>query len=252
MSAFWVGALFVAGSAMAETVWYGSVGTDRSGTADRAEMIGVRDSTVILDFSGGSQSEADNIQAQQPSVFPVELESYCVLSFDGLFGTHIADSSEINTFSLWYSARQSMGGAQTWTVRGLAAVDSDWTESASSGATWTEKSSGTDWAGGTINNSLVGNYGSVSLGGETIGDLYSIDLTAAAKAYADNLIGGIVLTATSQDAFAPVFFAMDSSETANGIGVVVDQVPEPMAISFLLMGAVALIGGRRVTAAHKL
>jgi hypothetical protein len=219
-----VGLFVCTGTVLAELVWYGSVGSsDPSGTAENQIVVGVRDATMNS-VDTIARSEYTYIQAVQANAFPPFQEADWVMSLDDLFGTHIMDSTEVNSAHLWFRAHQSSGGPRQWNVQGIAAADADWEHSAS-GATWAEKSAGTSWSGGTLGQSRIGNYGTVMLGGETQGEWYSIDLTSAFKDYADGLIGGIVIAPASSNDGGGIYFGMDSSESAVGIGFVVDQVP---------------------------
>ena len=235
--------LCVAGTSFSQSVWYSSGVNDPSGTASTDITIGVRDNTL------GSEdtlrdSEETVIQSQQSNSFPTFYESYWLMSLDGLFGTHITDSSEIVSAALWFNAALGNGGSHTWAVQGLSVADEDW-EHTASGARWGERSAGVAWSGGDISQSLTGDYGTVTLGGETEGEWSSIDLTAVFQDYADGLVGGIVITPIGQDE-GPVYFGMNSSESASGIGFVVDQVPEPTTGLLALIGGCLAIGSRRI------
>jgi hypothetical protein len=217
---------------------------DQSGTATSQVDIGVRDATMNS-VDSIARSAYTYIQAVQANAFPPFQEADWVMSLDNLFGTHIQDSTEVTSAHLWFSANQSSGGPRQWNVQGLAAADADW-EHTASGATWSEKSAGTSWSGGTLGQSRVGNYGTVTLGGETQGQWYSIDLTSAFKDYADGLIGGIVIAPASSNDGGGIYFGMDSSESASGIGFVVDQIPEPASMLYICFSGGILFWFRKL------
>lgn len=222
-------------------------------TADNAIAAGVEAGYTGIQVSGwkdsafrsdlGSQgldgSEAVHEKKTGFGAIPLQLG---LISFGDL---GIADSSTISTATLhlWIEAAFGSG---TWDVRGLSASDADWNEAT---AVYATKDGSTTWSGGSVEQSLSGSYGSFSTTDNHTGFWQSIDLTDAAKDYVNGNISGIAFindTGVNGTSVAFNFSANENAATAQHGGLELVVIPEPSAISLIVLCGSGIIVGRRM------
>jgi hypothetical protein len=243
-------------SAQADIVIYTS-GTGDAGliTGDEVatQTFTVRDASLTGTAPDFAWGDGNDVQLSGTASWAgITNQGYAVLSlenlFGGTYGQFITSGDDITSANLFMYQNGNGRADGSLTIRGLSTTASDWTEST---ATWNSKDGGTngwDGAGGDINTQLSGSYGTTTFSDGS--GWVSIDITAALKAYKDGTIAGLVLT-TDAGATIPNLnphFSFDSTDNSSGNSIVlqVDQVvPEPAAVSLIMIGGSLFYGARR-------
>ena len=210
--------------------------------------------TWMDNWAGGADPEltkynTESLQASRPDLEGLE-QGIIMYGFGGLGIT----AAEVTSASLYlthdYSYPES--APNTWNIVGIAAGNSNWDTNK---MTWGDLDTSTtaDWTGGTLLGSLTGNYGTFQDFGNINDIKFSIDITAALKAYLDGTISGIAfVNSNPTDAFGGANYAFspfsDNSVTATnrpGLLVNIAPVPEPSSSLLALSGALVLLLRRR-------
>ena len=235
-------------SAQADIVVY-TTGTGTAGLmSDYTQTFTVRDASLLFTSPDEAFGSIGDVQATGENFFPPAGPTYAVLSLENLFssdqGQLITSADDITSANLWVYQNVNSGGSGTLTIQGLSTTASDWTEST---ATWNTSgvTNGWDGAGGDIDTVLSGSYGTAAYSETNINSWVSINITDALKAYKEGTIGGIVLT--SDGTHNDNLFSFDSDENISGNSIVlqVDQIPEPTAVSLIMIGGSFFYGVRR-------
>ena len=238
-------------SAQADIVVYTS-GTGTAGLmSDYTQAFTVRDVSLDQSDANTAYGGGNDVQAVG-TFFADETPGYALLSLENLFssdhGQYIASGEDITTANLWvYQSGIELSG--TLTIRGLSTNASEWVESS---ATWNNPDNtgmGWDGAGGTIDSVLSGTYGTAAFSITNQNNWVKFDVTDALKAYKDGEISGLLLTTADDGGVLGIpSFSFDSADNPSGNSLVleIDQtIPEPAAVSLIMIGGSFFYGVRR-------